>query len=73
MDVQTMQALLSLLTLMVLVFGGLLGVLWGQLTTIGKALSLHQLHVAENYVTSDEHERRITAEIKSLKDRKSVV
>ncbi|MCS6257451.1 hypothetical protein [Shewanella baltica] len=68
MDVQTMQALVGLLTLLVTVFGGLLMLLWAQLSSQSKALGAHEVNVAKHYVTKDEHDRRITQEINGLKE-----
>lgn len=68
MDVQTMQALVGLLMLLVTVFGGLLLALWRQLSETNKCLSAHQVFVAQKYVTKEEHDRRITQEIDSMKE-----
>ncbi|EOV9305386.1 hypothetical protein HJ001_23020 [Vibrio parahaemolyticus] len=68
MDVQTMQALVALLMLLVTVFGGLLLVLWRQLSDTNKSLGHHQVMVAQKYVTKEEHDRRITQEIDSMKE-----
>ncbi|MBF4250509.1 hypothetical protein EA007_05810 [Vibrio anguillarum] len=68
MDVQTMQALVGLLSLLVTVFGGLLLVLWRQLSDTNKSLGTHQILVAQKYVTKEEHDRRITQEIDSMKE-----
>jgi len=68
MDVQTMQALVGLLSLLVTVFGGLLLVLWRQLSDANKSLGSHQIMVARKYVTKEEHDRRITQEIDSMKE-----
>ena len=65
MDVQTMLIIVGLL---VSAFGSLLLVLWNQQAAIRKAQADHELYVARRYVTSDEHERRMTKEIDSLKD-----
>ncbi len=68
MDVQTMQALIGLLTLLVTVFGGLLMVMWQQLSGHAKSLGAHEVMVAKQYVTKEEHDRRITQEINSMKE-----
>lgn len=68
MDVQTMQAIVGLLGLLVTVFGGLLLVVWVQLSSVGKELSAFQIVVARDYVTKEEHDRRIVSEVGSIKE-----
>lgn len=68
MDVQTMQAVLALLSLIVTVFGGIVLVLWRQMTQTNSNLSNHQILVAQEYVTKTEHDRRITQEIDGMKE-----
>jgi hypothetical protein len=68
MDTQTIEALVGLLTLLVTVFGGLLLMLWRQLSETNKSLGSHEVHVAQHYVTKEEHDRRITQEIDSMKE-----
>jgi len=68
MDVPTMQALIALLALLVTVFGGLLLAVWNQVSNQNKALGAHEVMVAKQYVTKDEHDRRITQEINGLKE-----
>lgn len=68
MDLPTVEALLGLLTLLCLVLGALLTAIHGRVSDSEKQLSDHRIVVAQDYVTKDEHERRITAEINSLKE-----
>lgn len=68
MDLPTVETLLGLLTLLCLVLGALLTAIHGRVSDSEKQLSDHRVAVAQEYVTRDEHERRLTAEISSLKE-----
>lgn len=68
MDVGTLQALVGLLTLLVLVFGALLGAVWRQVSLVSSSFSEHQVVVAREYVTKTDHDRRLDQEMQSIKD-----
>lgn len=68
MDLPTVQALLGILTLVSLVLGALLTAMHRRVSDLDRELSDHRIEVAQNYVTKDDHDRRVTAEIESVKD-----
>ncbi|MFR9656431.1 MAG: hypothetical protein SNF94_05535 [Rikenellaceae bacterium] len=63
MDLST---LIALLTLIVLVVGGLLSLLWGKVNSISQQLADERVRSAEKYITSHEMERRLEQAIAPL-------
>tara|TARA_B100001105_G_scaffold253444_1_gene247027 strand:+ start:5996 stop:6316 length:321 start_codon:yes stop_codon:yes gene_type:complete len=68
MDIGTIQALVGLLTLIVLVVSGVAFYLSSSLISTKDKLQELQVDVAKNYVTKDEHENYVTKEINGLKE-----
>lgn len=68
MDIGTIQALVGLLTLIVLVVSGVAFYLSSSLIAVKDKLQDLQIDVAKNYVTKDEHENYVTKEINGLKE-----
>ena len=66
MDVDTLEAIVSFLTLLVLAFGGLLGTLWRSLAETKRDLAKHQTHVAECYVKTPELDQRLNHSIEAV-------
>jgi uncharacterized metal-binding protein len=61
-----LNTLIALLTLIVVVVGAVVGVLWSRLNDLGNALVDERVNVAKQYITSVEMDRRLEQAIKPV-------
>lgn len=66
MDPNTVVAVTSILTLVMIAVGGLVGVLWGKVGTLSKQLTDYRVKAAESYITIHEMDRRLEQAIAPL-------
>ncbi|WP_027858397.1 hypothetical protein [Marinobacterium jannaschii] len=58
--------LIALLTLLAVVGGGLLGILWSKVNELGQALTEERVKMAEKFITSEDLERRLSQSLEPL-------